>query len=320
MERVRLGLIGAGGMANAVHYPSLAEMHDVDLVALCDLDEERLTRTADRFSIQKRYRNHKDMLDSEQVDAVYVLMPPHQLFDPVMDALERGKHVFIEKPPAITSDQCRQLAVVAERQRLKTMVAFNRRYIPVMARAKEIVVARGPVIQCVSTFYKNYIDQPPYYRGAVDILTSDMIHAVDALRWMADSEVADVVSDLQARNASYTNMFNALVSFESGCVGALLGNWNVGGRRHVFEIHGEGISAYCNPDETVEVWADAKEPLILSSKEIAGSDENRVYYGFAAENRHFIDSLKSDSMPITNFSDALKTMLLVDMIYLNAWN
>lgn len=319
MERVRLGLIGAGGMANAVHYPSLAEMPDVEMTALCDLDEERLRKTADRFGIAARYTNYRSMLDNEQVDAVYALMPPHQLFEPVMDAIERGKHVFIEKPPAVTSDQCLQMATAAKNRGIHTMVAFNRRFIPVMQKAREMVTAKGDVIQVVSTFYKDYRGQPPYYRGAVDILTSDMIHAVDMLRWMAGAEVVDLVSDVQSRNASYANMFNALVRFENGCVGVLLGNWNVGGRRHVFEMHADGISAYCNPDAAVEILADNGQPVVFSSKEVAGSEENRVYYGFAAENRHFIDSLKADREPETSFGDAHKTMLLVDLIYRNAW-
>jgi len=132
MDRVRLGLIGAGGMANGVHYPSLAEMPDVEMVALCDLIPHKLAKTADRFGIQKRYTDYRAMLDAEQVDAVYVLMPPHQLFEPVIDAIERTKHVFIEKPPAITSDQTRQMAAAAERAGVKTMVAFNRRFIPLI--------------------------------------------------------------------------------------------------------------------------------------------------------------------------------------------
>ena len=51
-KRVRLALIGAGGMANSVHYPSLAEMDDVELVALCDLVEDKLHSTADKFGIE----------------------------------------------------------------------------------------------------------------------------------------------------------------------------------------------------------------------------------------------------------------------------
>ena len=319
MDTVRLALIGAGGMANAVHYPSLVEMPDAEIVALCDLDDDRLNTTADRFGIAKRYADYRRMLDEEQVDAVSVLMPPYQLFDPVMDAIERSLHVYIEKPPAVTSDQTRQLAAAAERAGVLTMVAFNRRYTPLLNRAREIVEERGPMIQCVSTFYKNYLGQPPYYRGAIDILSCDAVHAVDMLRWMG-GEVQSVASDVRSFKASYANMFNALVRFDAGAVGVLLANWNVGARRHTFEMHAEGISAYVDPDDRAMIYADnAPDPQIITAQDAAGSDQMRVRNGFAAENRHFIDCVKSGTQPQSNFSDALKTMELVDTIYAEAW-
>jgi len=319
MERVRLGLIGAGGMANGVHYPSLAEIPDAEMVALCDLDPQRLTATADRFGIKRRYASYREMLGNEELDAVYVLMPPYQLFDPVMDAIERKKHVYIEKPFGVTADQARQMAAAAERHGVLTMVAFNRRYAPIIVKAKELVSARGPMIQCVSTFYKNYLGQPPYYRGAIDVLACDAIHAVDMLRFMG-GEVVEVASDVQSRKATYANMFNALVRFEDDGVGVLLANWNVGARRHTFEMHAEGISAYCNPDVGMEVYADNKgESQVITTQAAARSDEFRAYYGFAAENRHFIECVKRGAKPQTHFGDAQKSMELAEAIYAAAW-
>ncbi len=319
MDAVRLGLIGAGGMANGVHYPSLADMPDVEMAALCDLDEGKLGATADRFGIDSRYTDHREMLGKEILDAVYVLMPPHQLFEPAMDGMERGLHLFIEKPPAVTSDQTRQLAAAADRNRVSTMVAFNRRYNPLLNRVRDAVLERGPMLQCTSTFYKNYLDQPPYYRGAIDILSCDAVHAVDMLRWMG-GEPDDVASDVRSFKASYDNMFNALIRFEGGAVGVLLTNWNVGARRHTFEMHAEGISAFCDPDGRAEIFADnVAEPEVITAQDVAGSDEMRVFNGFAAENRHFIDCIASGEAPETNLGDALKTMELVDKIYAEAW-
>ena len=319
METVRLGLIGAGGMANGVHYPSLAEFSDVKLVALCDLNSERLTNTANRFEIEKRYTDYRQMLDTEELDAVYVLMPPHHLFDIAIDVMEHKLNIFMEKPPGVMAEQTRQLANAAERNDVLSMVAFNRRYAPLIVKMKEAVTANGPMLQCVSTFYKNYIGQPAYYRGAIDILRCDAIHAVDMLRYMG-GEIEHVASDVQSHNASYDNMFNALVRFESGGVGVLLTNWCVGGRRHQFEMHAEGISAYVNPDVNAELWRNGSStPETFDTKEVAGSDENRVYYGFAGENRHFIDCVKAHQLPQTHFSDAVRSMELAERIYKVAW-
>ena len=65
-ERVRVGLIGAGGMANRVHYPSLAEFEDVEMVALCDLVPDKLKATAEKFGIPKTYSDYRAMLDGEE--------------------------------------------------------------------------------------------------------------------------------------------------------------------------------------------------------------------------------------------------------------
>jgi virulence factor len=316
MDRVRLGLIGAGGMANTVHYPSLEKMDDVSLAALCDVNPDRLVETADRFGIEQRYTDAAEMMDKESLDAIYVLMPPHQLFDLVMDVLERGLHLFIEKPPGITAAQTRQMSLAVEEAGIVSMVGFNRRYTPLIAQSKETVIKNGPMLQCVSKFYKPMAGKPhPYYRGAIDVLRCDAIHAVDMLRYMG-GDVLDVASDVQAYKSTYDNMFNALIQFESGGVGVLLTNWNVGGRRHEFEMHAEGVSAFVNPDEEARIWQeDSADPTIVDTKQAADSDEFRVFYGFEGENRHFIDCVKAGKQPQSNFADAAKSMELAEMIY-----
>jgi predicted dehydrogenase len=315
MDKVRLALIGAGGMANAVHYPSLAEFEEVEMAALCDLVPDKLHATADRFGIEKRYTDYRQMLEEAQPHAVYILMPPHHLFDLVIHSLERGLHVFIEKPPGVTTEQTRQMALLAEKRACLTMVGFQRRHIPIVRLLRGLVEERGPLTQAVCTFYKNAIGAPPYYGGATDILTCDAIHAVDFLRW-ACGEVKRVASDVRSLYADYANSFNALMTFESGATGVLLTNWTVGRRFFTFEMHSKGASALCDPDDKGHFYADNDlQGRHFDARELAGGEELRVYYGFRDENRHFIDCLKSGAQPTSCFADAVKTMELVDRIY-----
>ena len=194
------------------------------------------------------------------------------------------------------------------------MVGFQRRFCPVIVEARKRVEERGSIIQCAARFMKNYFGCP-YYNGAIDVLTSDAIHAVDALRWMG-GEVKIIQSDVQNFYAEYDNAFNALLKFENGAVGFLLTNWAVGKRIFRVEMHAKGISAFAEPDDKMIVYKDNKEEgEILSTQEAAKSKDMHKYAGFFAENRHFIDCLKSDKQPMTNFSDAIKTMELVDRIY-----
>lgn len=317
MRKINIALIGAGGMANSVHYPSLSECEDVHLVGLCDLVESKLQATAERFQIEQTFTDYRKMLEKTSPDAVYILMPPQHLFPLVIHCLSQKHHVFIEKPPGITLHQTKEMALAAEKHDCKTMVGFNRRFIPLMQKVKAIVEENGPIIQCMSTFHKN-APSALYYDGIIDVLTCDAIHAVDALRWIGGGEVEAVASDINSFYSERENSFNALVKFTSGASGYLCTNWTVGGRIHTFEMHARGISAYVNPDAggcaTLRTPEGKTE---ITPEEAANSDVTYKAYGFYGETRHFVDCIQQDQQPLTYFTDAVKTMELVEAIYQN---
>ncbi len=315
-DKIRLALVGAGGMANGVHYPSLAVFDDVEMVGLCDLVPEKLQATAEKFKIEKTYTDYKKMIEETAPDGVYVLMPPHHLFDICIHVLNSKLALFLEKPPGVTAEQTRQMANCAEKNGVVSLVGFNRRYSPLMRQCKNMVLDHGgPVIQAMSSFYK-WHTAGPYYNGAIDILSCDAVHAVDALRFIG-GDVKKVVGEVSNQGMSFGTRFNALVEFESGGAGVLMTNWRVGGRIHQFEMHGEGISAYVNPDFHADIYVDGatKAKRITTQKAAGGSKEPRVYYGFEGENRAFVDAVKTGQQPETCLADAVKTMELVDRIY-----
>jgi predicted dehydrogenase len=313
-KKVRIAAIGAGGMANGVHYPSLADFNDVELVGLCDMFPDKLAATAEKFGFAQTFSDYKKMLDETQPDAVYILMPPYHLFDLTVECLKRGHGVFVEKPLGVTSGQAQSLARLAEKNNCPTMVGFQRRFCPLLIESKKRVEARGQILQCLARFVKSGGTQP-YYNGAIDILTCDVIHAVDILRWMS-GEVKKVSSTVDAFGGDVENAFNALMEFENGAVGMLLSNWVTGRRIYATEMHALNITALSEPDDRAIIYADGDETgETLISSEVAGSDEMHKKIGFYGENRHFIDCLKNGKLPETHFGDALKTMELVDRIY-----
>ena len=313
-KKVRLALIGAGGMANRVHYPSLFEMDDVELVGLCDIVEEKLNETADKFEIQNRYSDYRKMIEEQAPDGIYILMPPHHLFDLVIHSLQQKLHVFIEKPPGITMEQTRQMANCADDNGCLSMVGFNRRYLPAFRKARDIVREAGPINQCVATFYKWHTGGP-YYNGAIDVLSCDAVHAVDSLRFMC-GDVAKVSSIVRNLGCSFDTSFTALIEFENGAAGVLLANWQTGGREHTFEMHSAGASAFVDGDGEVVINLNGeRRAQVFTPQEVAGNDDNRVYYGFYHQSRHFVDCIQTETQPESNFRDATKTMELVDRIY-----
>jgi len=221
------------------------------------------------------------------------------------------------RSPGVTTYQTRAFAQLAEKKDVKTMCGFNRRHIPLLKWAKSEITARGELVHCVATFYK-YHTGGHYYDGAIDILTCDAIHAVDALRWMG-GEVQRVASLVKSYRADYPNAFTSLLEFESGATGVLLANWMTGTRMHTFEMHVPGASAYVDGDRDARLFFNnSTQPLVKTTQEAANSPLQHHYYGFYDENRHFIDAIRNDQLPTSHFGDAVRTMELVDRIYANS--
>jgi predicted dehydrogenase len=316
MDFVRVGFIGAGSMANAVHYPSVAGTPQAQLVAICDLNEERLQKTADRYGVPKehRYTDYRRMLEREDLDAVYVIMPPMGLLPIVLDCLKACKHVFIEKPPGCNSDEAWAMAEEAERQKVKTCVGFNRRYAAVYRYSKSEVLKRGAISQALAEFHKDMLGQGPYY--GMSILRTDIIHAVDILRDLLGEpvEVAAHVWSRYERWENSHNQFAALIRFDRGAVGILTASRTAGSRYERFEVHGKGISAYIRAPEQAEIHRQGEGIEIVTDEQLTGTTDRRITYGYLEETRHFISCILNDEMPLTNFTDAAKTMDLVERI------
>jgi len=315
-RKVRVALIGAGGMANAFHYPSLAEMTDVEMAAICDLVPEKARETAERFKIPKQFSDYRRMLDDARPDAVYVLMPPHQLFDIAIDVMKRGHHLFIEKPPGLNAFQNRQMSLCAERHKVLAMCGFQRRYIPLIAALRKRVEERGPIHTVVAAFVKCSYPAASYYDGAIDILSCDAVHAVDTMRFLCGGEVVRVASDVRTLGADGPNAFYAIVKFSSGATGILQTNWACGRRFFKVEMHGMGVSAYADPDEGGMLYTGGStDGEAFDAAVCAGNDADRHRLGFFAENRHFIDCIKQGGQPCSSLDDTVATMELVDRIY-----
>ncbi len=317
MDTVRVGFVGAGGLANAVHYPSLAAMPDVAIVGIAELDDERLQTTADTYDVAGRYDDYRQLVANEKPDAVYVIMPPQHMHHIVVDMLELGIHVFVEKPPAVTTYQTEALAWYANKHNRLTMVGFNRRYTEMLRRCKTAITERGPLHQCLVGFHKFEAKPEDYgiYRGTLSHLTSDIIHAVDALRWMAGGDVISVAADNRAVDRPYVNNHNAIITFDTDCVGILTASRRSGRRDHYFEMHGQGISVFADDQWKAEIHRDdGTEPEVVEAAEAGGGPDRMYRFGYFAESRHFIDAIKAGRETESSFADAVKTMDLVDRI------
>jgi virulence factor len=329
-EKLRVAFIGAGKQANWRHYPSVVSQPDVELVALCDRDAEKASETAARWNVPKTYADYEQMLAEVDPQAVYIIMGPDAVQEPVTYALRQGRNVFMEKPPGLTLNQVKLLAYNAEQNGCITMVGFQRRFIPAMTELKARVEERGPIHSVSVANLKSSRDlERPAASGVLDMFTSDGMHAVDNLRWLGGGDVVHVSSNVRTVYAPgpVANAIMAQVEFSSGIVGQLHYNLVTGGSAlgegatapGIFraEIHGRNVSAYVDAERDSYIVADSGEREIFESRSFGKpyGDTPEHWLGFWHETRYFIDCVKQGVQPHCNLADAVKTWELIEQIY-----
>ena len=126
---LRLALIGAGSIAQA-QLNNLARFDDVEVVACADPDERALTRARDTHGITRGYRDWRELLDTEELDAVSVCTPNAHHAEPSIAALRRGIHVLVEKPMAMQVAEAVEMSHAAREAGVHLVVGFQFRFDP----------------------------------------------------------------------------------------------------------------------------------------------------------------------------------------------
>ncbi len=142
MDRiVKVGIIGCGGIANGKHMPSLHALPNVQMVAFCDLIEERAKEAAAKYGVPdaKVYTDYKELLKDEEIEVVHVLTPNRSHADISIDALHAGKHVMCEKPMAKTAADARRMVAAAKETGKKLTIGYQHRQKPESRYAKQYI-------------------------------------------------------------------------------------------------------------------------------------------------------------------------------------
>jgi predicted dehydrogenase len=130
MSKIRLGMIGVGGMAGS-HLRKLTTLDDVDIVALCDIRDEAFAKTLERYPMLEgaaQYKDYKEMIAAEQLDAVHIDTPHTLHYEMVMHALDKGLHVFDEKPMVCTVAHAHEVLKKVEETGKVFVLGYQRHY------------------------------------------------------------------------------------------------------------------------------------------------------------------------------------------------
>jgi len=314
-SELRACVIGCtGGWYQFAHHPSLERLKDgVRLVAASSRDAERRKDITARMGFERAYADIDEMLDKEKPDYVVVCVGPGSLAEMACKVLERKIPLIMEKPVGRSIEEGHQVRAAAEQAGVPVLVAFNRRFNPLLLRAKALAEERGGVSQVVCEFFRNDVRAPTWIMGS-------SVHSIDALRFLG-GEVASFTglgSRVQYFDEKMVAASFALL-FESGATGSFTFNVRVGRSYERYRIIAENWHATISLGPpgafddrwwmTIETGNREIEHVRLQNLEKAQRCPGYTN-GFWGEHEYFVECLLAGEMPRYDVADAVRSMEL----------
>jgi len=319
MNQVRIGIIGAGRISH-VMCAAHAQVPESKLQGVFDIVGEAAERLARKFDIPCRYDSYQEMLASDEIDAVLVCTPTFLHEQIVVDAAQAGKHVFCQKPMALTLEQCERMNRAAEENGVILQVGFMIRFTPPFVEVKERLDSGeiGDVIAIRSAVFGWEPTAEWFYdpnKGG-GLLIDTIIHTFDLYRWYA-GEVATVYADGGAyvfdgarKHGTPDNVMCAL-KFRSGAMGSIYGSWSSGYGDKTLEIYGTEGSFFIDLMQAQGGRAFVKKNA--QSPQAGGGWNNLGVlwkFGYQQEARHFTHSILGRVEPQATGQDAVEAQKL----------
>ena len=347
---VKIGIIGCGGIANGKHLPSLAKLKNVEMVAFCDIIEEKAVEAAKKFGTEdaKVYTDYKELLKDKSIEVVHVLTPNRSHSFITVDALESDKHVMCEKPMAKTAADARKMLEAAKKTGKKLTIGYQYRQGAAPLYLKEacdngdlgeIYYAKAHAIRrrAVPTWGVFLNEEEQGGGPLIDIGT----HALDMTLWLMDNyKVKSVMGNVYHKLGKKEKAANAwgswdpkeftvedsafgFITMENGATIVLESSWAL----NSLDV-GEAKTTLCG----TEGGADMKDGLRINGEKFSklyvttpelGAGGVAFYDGKKEseadrEARLWIDAVVNDTEPFVKPESALVVTEILEAIYESA--
>ena len=322
-NNMRICMVGAGRVGK-LHSGTLKRyVPDGDVVALVDPAETILNETGDEFGIDSRFTSLEEALDKSDFEAVIITTPTFTHMDLALMAAEKGKHIFLEKPMALSLEECDAIIAATEKNGVILQLGFMRRFDPEFAAAAERIAGGeiGEPMMIKSLTHGPGL--PPAW--ANDLKTSNGMlaevnsHDMDCTRWLIGSnpqrmyvETANFKGDERGATAEhfYDNMF-ATIKFESGALGSVSGvcPCDYGYDARVEIIGKKGIMQIGEmKGQAVVVCVNRDQGLITP---IYRRWPERFAWAYIHEIEHFVSCARNDQKPRVGGEDGRWAVAMV---------
>jgi len=206
MDKIGIGVIGCGSIAELAHFPSIKRAKNVELIAVCDTNEEIAKRAKEKWGAKAWYTDYEKMLkERDDLKAVVIASPPKFHCEQGIACAEKGLHLLIEKPLAVTNKEAWDIVNTAKENKVKLMVGCDRRFWPQNQWAKNLIeeggigkvmMGRATMHEHVKFYQENiaFTDFRLHPEIAGGSAVSDTgAHAIDLLIWLIGSPVKRVI-------------------------------------------------------------------------------------------------------------------------------
>ena len=332
---MKYSLIGCGRIA--VNHMKAALNNNLDIVAVCDIDKEKMEAILEKNNLQenksiKKYIDYKKMIDEEKPELVSIATESGIHAEIALHCIEHGVNVIIEKPMAMSIEDADKIVELSEKKNVKVSACHQNRFnIAIQELRKAVEADRFGKISHGSIHVRwnrdhGYYDQASW-RGTWEqdggALMNQCIHGIDLLRWMMGDEIDEVFGATRQQFHDYLEAEDvgmAVVKFKNGAIGTIEGTTNVYPKNleETLYIFGENGTVKIGGTSTnnIDVWdfSDETEEDI-QKKELKEATSNVYGNGHTSLFADVVDAIENDRKPYVDAVAGRNALELVLSIY-----
>ncbi len=317
---IRIGILGAARIAPRAMVAPANALMGVEVVAVAARDIDRARDFSARHSIPKAFGSYAELVASDDIDLVYVALPPAAHEQWCVAALANGKHVLVEKPFSMNAQDAARMVAAARAAGKHLVEAFHYRFHPLFERALQAIRggAIGRVLRIEADFNANLADSPGELRylealggGAMMDLGCYCMHWI---RTIAADEPTVVDARARCLSPGLDVAMEAELAFTSGPTGRLSCSMQPESGELFRRLRVQGSDGVLELDNPVSPHSGAtlsiESPTAALPEIVSGGDTT-----FLHQLRHMIELIEGRFGPVTGGEDALGNMRAIDAVY-----
>jgi len=304
---VSIGFIGAGNFAQSVLFPNITKL-DCDLHTLVESNTVNSAVVTKKYKVQNISSNIDEMLQNDEINTVFITTP-HQMHSyQVTKALNVGKHVFVEKPLAISEDELSLVKSAYEKSNQQLMVGYNRRFSPharkIRERLNEITtpLVMNYIVNAGAIPMDHWIQNPKLGGGRI---IGEVCHFIDFMQYITASLITSVyASAIRTDNKNYSNndSIQITLEFKNGSIGNIsyhaLGDSSL--PKEYFEVSAGGLTAKLYDFKRTDLVSGGKSERLKTRSQDKG---------FLTEYSEFLKSVKGEMASLIEFESLFNTTI-----------